>query len=387
MKIILFVLSLNTLVFALEIKTDVATNYINFTNFKDDVILDAANEIIYKNKDFEITSKLHLLYSAQYNEKRYLSFKELFISKEYENYAFKLGKIIKFLGELEGYNVADVFNQKDYLYDPFDKSAKSGAYAFLLTKYIEENSLELGIKFYEEDKKFPKLSSPYALPFSYNEELLLSAKRYTPTIHLNYSFTTDELVESETKFIIQHGYDNKRYFTNTTPTTLTQYAYRVNKFILTSNILYEDTIFKLESSYTNVVDEKKVSDYAQLSFGIENNLYDIKGFDITFYNEYYKYFYKNKSLLKNIDISEVYNNDIFSALRLNFNDTKSSELRGGVLYDLDNSESVLKFDIKSRIKDGLVLKAQLLKIVAKKDSVLTPVGNHTRFRFWLTYIF
>jgi len=108
---------------------------------------------------------------------------------------------------------------------------------------------------------------------------------------MTYSFTNEDELQSEGKITILHGYDNKRYFIPKNNTTLVQYAYRVNKLLALLHLIYEDIIFKTELAYTDVIYDKKMSDYTQLSFGLEKGFYDIKGMDSNLYIEYYRYIY------------------------------------------------------------------------------------------------
>lgn len=387
-SVIILALCLSS-VYGYEHKSDITISQVNYSDFSNETLLRGQTELKFENDIFTTKINLEYLYSSEYSERRYLYVNELYITKEYEEYRFSLGKIIKYWGELEGFNIADIFNQKNYLFDPFDKSAKLGSWAFLASKYLEDDVIEFGIKFYEEDQKYPDNLSPY-YPFgsmNYDDDLILSDSKYKPTFHLSYSFSTEELLESETKLIFQHGYDNKRYFIPIDQSTLAQYAYRMNRYLLLSHIVYEDTIFKMELSYTDVISDDKISDYAQLSFGAEKSFYDLAGSDLSLYAEYYRYIYFDDEKIENVDISEIYNNDIFLALKLNFNDVGSSEFKSGILYDVKSKEKVFKIEAKSRIKDSFVISAELLRILPQDNTILSKFDDHTRVMIGLTYTF
>lgn len=382
--VLVFTLCLN----AIEQKTEISTKYISYNDFDNEAIVFGRTDVDIENEYLPIHVGLEYLYSSEYKERRYVMLNEMFVTKDFEDYGFKFGKIIKQWGELEGFNVGDIYNQKHYLLDPFDKSAKLGSIGLSATKYFDENSLELDIKFYEQDLKYPSYLDPYN-PFDmqYSKELNLSNKRYTPSVYVIYNFISDESIDSDSKLIFNHGYDNKRYFVPIDQATLSQYAYRVNKLIYMTNIVYDDTIFKCEMAYTDVIKDELMSDYAQLTFGVEKTLYDLLHADTTLYLEYYNYYYKNNEKLQDVDISEIYNNDIFVALRIDFTDVRSSEIKLGILYDLDNRERVFKIRAKSRIYDSFVLSGEFLQIVAKENTVLSYLGNSSRATFGLTYTF
>ncbi|WP_415397072.1 hypothetical protein [Sulfurimonas sp. CS5] len=380
MKVILFLLLFAMLLNAFENKSSLSIKHINYDKFSDETIVKGNSKLKLHNDIFKADATVEYLYSNEYKERRYIILNELFVTKEYKDYSFTLGKIIKYWGELEGFNIADVYNQKNHLLDAFDNSAKLGSIGLHVTKYFDEDSLEFGVKFYEQDVKYSFISN-------YDKELSYSDERDTPTLHLMYSFATDKSFESETKLILLHGYDNKRYFIPKNQTTLSQYAYRVNKLLFLSNLIYKETILKCEASYTDVISDENMSNYAQLSFGLENNFYDILDIDIGFYLEYYSYLYAQDEKIKNVDISEIYNDDIFLALKLDLTDTRNSEIKGGILYDLKNTEKVFKVEAKSRVIDNLVVDAQYLQVLSEQNTLLYKLGYSTRVILGLTYTF
>jgi hypothetical protein len=266
--------------------------------------------------------------------------------------------------------------KKNYLFDPFDKSKKLGSYNINYTYYFDENSLEAGVKLYEDDLKLPDTSSPYSISnIPYDKNLQSESSKTNPGIYIKYNFLFGDIFQSDNKLILWHGYDNKRYFIPLN-SKLTQYAYMVDKALFFSNIVYDDFIFKIECSYTDVLDDKHISSYSQSGIGFERGFYDIYGSDAYLYVEYYRYDYKDDAKIKLVDISEIYDNDIFTAIKINLNNTDASELKSGVLYDLKNYERVFKTEFKTRVIDSFVLKLEHLKY---KD--------HDRFVFNITYTF
>lgn len=390
MRYFLFISLLSVILCAFEQKTELGVEGIAYNDYNNELVALGNTKLSFENEYFKTDAAVEFLYSSEYKERRYLLLNELYFIKEFNDYRFVIGKELKYWGELEGYNIADVYNQKNYLKDPFDKSAKLGSIGANITRYFNENSLEVGVKFYEQDIKYPQNETPYApLAMNYTKKLQTSDARYTPTLYLKANLVTDELLDSETSLILWHGYDTKRYFIPISSTTLAQYAHRVDKVILLSHIVLGDTILKTELAYTDIIKNKKMSDYTQLSFGAEHSLYDIVGTDITLYGEYYRYLYVDDTKIQNVDIAEVYNNDIFLALRLNFNDVGSSDMKLGVLQDLDKGESVFKVDFHSRVRDDFVLHGEFLKILSSTGNatVLSRFANTQRFIFGIDYTF
>ena len=389
MKIVFsFFLFVSSLV-AYEHKFELGVDGMGYSKYTNEIVANGSATLSFSNDFFQTDAKLEFLYSSEYKERRYLLLNELYITKEFDDYVVSLGKKIKYWGELEGCNVSDIYNQKNYLQDPFDKNAKYGAIGADIIRYFDENSLELGVKFYEDDIAYPQGLTPYSpFPISYDRRLELSNKRYTPTYYLNANLVNDEYLDNEIKVILLHGYDTKRNIILNSHLSLSQYAYRVNKALLLSHIIYSDTIFKTELSYTDVIDYTPMSDYTQLSFGVEKSFYEIAKTDITLYAEYYRYIYGDDTKVKNVDISEIYDNDFFLAMRINFNDVKSSELKLGVLQDLKKNERILKAEINSRVFDSFVLHGEYLHIVSNTvDILLSRFDNSSRFILGVKYTY
>ncbi|DAB30797.1 MAG TPA: hypothetical protein CFH84_02085 [Sulfurimonas sp. UBA12504] len=384
---VVFFLSFTLLLHAIEYKSDITSKYISYDSFANESAMLGSTKLKFDNALFTTNVSVEYFYSSEYKERRYLLLNELYLRKDFEDYSFTFGKSVRYFGEMEGFNIADIYNQKNYILDSFDKSAKLGSWGFFGSKYFGDESLEIGLKFYEEDQKYPTDKTPYtSFSMEYDETLQLSDKRATPTLMLIYSFVSDKLIQTQNKIILLHGYDNKRYFLPLKQNTIAQYAYQVNKYLLLSNAVYKETIFKLESSYTDVLRDTNMGDYAQLSFGAEKIFYDFDGADIGLYSEYYRYIYLQNSL-KNVAISELYDNDAFVAVKLSLNDVHSSEIKGGILYDLHNHEEVYKVEVKSRVVDGFILNAEFLRILPKANTLFSAVGESTRCTFSLTYNF
>lgn len=389
MKSIPLLLLLSLFLFGFEKTIKLQLGGIAYNNYNNEIVTQGDGRFRFENDLFITDAKVEFLYSSEYKERRYLLLNELYITKDYEEYTLRVGKEIKYWGELEGYNIADIYNQKNYMKDPFDKNAKYGAIGADITRYFEENSLEFGVKIYEADNDYPQEETPYA-PFilQYDAHLHVSDSRYTPTLYIMANIVNDTWLENETKLILLRGYDTKRYFVPISLTTLAQYAYRVNKALFLSHIIYNDTLFKTELSYTDVLHDTQMSDYTQLSFGVEKGFYELFSSDMTVYTEYYRYLYKDDTKIKNVDISEIYDNDIFVALRIALNDVGSSELKTGVLQDINKKERVFKIEGNSRFFEKFIIHGEYLNISAKtNDTLLSKFDKANRFTLSLEYTF
>jgi hypothetical protein len=388
-KQLLITLLLYSFLYSYEEKSSLGIDGVGYSNYSNELLLNSTVELKFENEYFKTYTTLEALYSSTYSDKRYLLLNELYLSKDFNEYSFTIGKEIEYWGELEGYNVADIYNQKNYIRDPFEKSAKYGSYGSEFTRYFDESYLSLALKSYEENKEFPQEDSPYN-PYllKYNETLHLEKSRVTPTLYITANITDDTFVESETKVVLLHGYDTKRSVVLLPNNEIAQYAYRVNKALLLSHIIYNDTIFKTELSYTDVINYNSMSDYTQLSFGVEESFYDFFGNDITLYGEYYRYIYSDNSKIKNVDISELYDNDLFLALRLTLNDTQSSEVKVGILEDMTKEERIMKVNFTTRVVDKYIVNIEYMGVEsAKESSVVSGFGDFSRAIFGVKYLF
>ena len=360
--------------FGFEQTSNITLEYANYTNYKNETVLLGDTKVKFSNNYFNTNITLDYMYSLAYKDKRYFDINELYFTKDVGDYSFTFGKSIKFLGELEGFNLTDIYNQRNNLKNPFDDKIKLGSFGLDITKYFDDDYIQIGVKLYEQDLEFLKNTEPYSvLKINYDKSLQTKHTKYTPSLYFLYNFATDE---SENKIIIYHGYDNKRYFTFKDAITLQQYAYEVNKLLFTSHLIHNDIIYKLELAYTDVINDAFVSDYTQFGIGFENNFYDINEKDLSLYMEYYRYIYENNSKIKYVDISELYDNDIFLALKLNFNDVKNTELKGGILFDADTKEKIYKIELKTRVNDTYLIKTQL-----------SSIDNIKKVSFNITYSF
>ncbi len=375
---------------AFEQKTQIAAGYNFYDPYGNEAVTFGRSELAFENGYFRTNAAVEYLYSGEYADRRYVLLNELYVSKDIGDYRFVLGKKIEFWGETEGFSFADIYNHRNYLYDPFDKDAKYGSVGASVSRFFDEDTLTLGLKLYEADIPYPEAGEPYhPFPFDYDAGAHFSLSRYSPSVYLSYEHVFSGAVDAQTRLILWHGYDNKRIFLPVGPDTLAQYAYRCGKAMLLADAVYEDYIFKTEMTYTDVIDEPRVSDYAQFSFGLERSFYDIAGTDVTLYGEYYHYHYADGGKTENVDIAELYDNDVFGAVRIAFNDTGDSSLKAGVLADVKNGERFYRAEASGRLFERFVARAEYLCLTAARSDAtpMTYIGDTRRFGLSVAYTF
>jgi len=373
---------------AAAFKSTAALSYVGYEDAENDLRASGELSVKLHKENIDAEASLIFLYSRQYDAQRYIDLQTLYGSYTHDVWRIEAGKRLLYWGELEGYNIADIFNPKNYLYDPFDQSAKRGSWSVAVQRYFGEDVLEVGAKLYEEEREFGNVGDPfYPLPLPYDASLQHEKSRYDPSLYLSYTLSSDVWVESESRMIFWHGYDNKRYFMPDSLGRLHQYAYRVDKALFLSHVVYNDTIFKCEAAYTWVNDDRQMSDYWQFGIGAERSVYDIAGTDVTVYAEYYRYGYADEGKVEQVDISELYNDDLFLAAKLNVNDPRSSEIKAGMLYDFTHDEKLFKVELRTRVQDSLVVEGALLRLIPSQETLLGSLNERTRLDVTLSYSF
>lgn len=371
-----------------EFKNEIGLSSVSYDHSRHDIQCMGNSELTYTRDHMEGKVHLSYLYSREYSKQRYLYLDEFYMKKDMGDYRIEAGKRILYWGELEGYNITDIFNTKNYLKDPFDTSAKLGSWSLSLYRYIENNVIEAGIKFYEDDQNLGESQTPYyPLPLPYDSALHTQKNRYTPSFYLSYGWSSDTEIESENRIILWHGYDAKRDIVSVSPRRLSQYAYQVNKALFLSHVLYGDTILKVEGSYTDVIDYPSMSDYWQVGIGAEQGISDLRGMDLTFYAEYYTYGYGKKHRHEEVDISEIYNNDLFLACKMDLNDVGGSTLKAGMLYDLKHGEKIFKAQVHTRIMDRFILEMEVLRFLRVQGTLLGRMDDSSRISVDIHYTF
>ena len=287
--------------------------------------------------------------------RRYFDATDLYYKHEFENSDLLIGRNTRFWGAMEFYNHTDVFNSKDLRDNPFDYDSKIGANNIAYTQYFENSELSVIVKVHEERQRVQDLESVNRfVPAIYDDALETQESRDRPTVYLKYSGSGDE-VQLDYSFIYQNGYDEQRYLAPVAG-KLKQHAYLVDKVMGYATLVSGETIYKTELAYTKSKEEK-VSDYAQISLGVEHTLYGVLGkSDLGLLAEYYKYKEEDKSKLGAKEFGNLFADDVTLGFRLTLNDSADSDILGGVAVDRDNSEKIMFVEYNTRLVEKYKLK-------------------------------
>ena len=318
---------------------------------------------------------------ADKNERSFVRLDEAFVRYEFENDTLMLGNNIRFWGALEVRNIADAFNPVDFRQDP-SESDKMGVWNAAYTHYFEMGELSVIVKFYEPDQ--PMAAYPYAYYFLppalfnpmtgaplgavvYDDALKSEKSRYYPSTYLKYSASTQWEYALDYAVIFEHGYDSQHYFSANpplgTPTangqyTLSNNVYLVNKILTYNTLVIDDALIKFEGTYTDVIDSKVISDYMHLGLGIEYTLTAVMGEgDLGLLSEYYYYDTFEAGRYSDLELFEIFEDDLFVGFRYTFNDAGDSSILAGALIDLRYEEQSYSIKYETRLFDVLKLKA------------------------------
>jgi len=361
-------------------------------------------EVTYARDSFESIVKLSaqqdyhdLQSSSDHNDRSFIRLDEFYGKYDFSDAQIMAGKSIRFWGALEADNIVDAFNPDDLRSDLFDAD-KLGVWNLSYTYYTDTGELALILKVHEQDQAMP--ANPYVYYFfpafvNYDKDLRTKKSKNRPSVYLQYSGSTESENPLDYALIFEHGYDSQRYFIsdgplNGSPVNFNTHAYLVNKLMSYNTLVIGSTLFKLEALYTDVIDEKKISDYYHLGVGVEHTLAQFHDqADLGLIAEYYKYNTLDDEKFSDLDLFEVFQNDLFLGLRYSFNQGNDSTLIGGAIFDMDYNEQSYYLEYESRLAETFKLNLDYRYIEPSQNSLTAfhLMRRHQRLSLKLGYYF
>ncbi|NQY21300.1 MAG: hypothetical protein HRT40_08310 [Campylobacteraceae bacterium] len=403
MKILLiFILFYSFLNAEVEFKSSIAIDAQMFSSNKSSVNKTSSN-ITFEQKlslkksfndsfyfvEFYAQEDLSDFTSKKDNKRSYLRLNELYYQKDFPNDKILFGKSIRFWGSLEAKNITDVFNQQDLRIKP-SKTDKKGAYNIEYTHYYDDSEISIIVKIHEENNDMASSSYYYNnLPLKYSKKLKSKSNKNRASIYLKYTGSLSEDIYLDYSFIYLNGFDSQRYL-SIENNTFSQNIYLVNKFINYYTLVSDSTLYKLEFVYTDILNDKKISNYIHTALGLEHSL---EAFDnsseLSLLAEYYYFKNLENNKLGDKNLGKVFQNDLFLALRYKLNDFRDSTFLLGTLIDSEYSEQSYSLEYESSLIDSLKLKINLDYINALKNTntVYSSFSNSKTISFNLSYHF
>jgi hypothetical protein len=306
------------------------------------------------------------------SRRRYFDATDLYYKHEFENSDLLIGRNTRFWGAMEFYNHTDTFNTKDWLDNPFDYDAKLGANNITYTQYFDNSEFSVLAKVHEIGQKVQDQKSVNNFfPSSYSDRLETQKSEDRPTFYLKYSASAED-TQLDYSLIYQNGYDEQRYLAPV-GRELRQHAYLVDKVMGYATLVSGETIYKTELAYTKS-DDEKVSDYGQISVGLEHTLYGVWGkSDLGLLAEYYKYNAKDENKLGAKEFGNLFANDVMLGFRLSVNDSADSDVLAGMAIDRDNQEKLIFAEYNTRLLEKYKLKLSYQHLAPKEGSTFQEV--------------
>ena len=334
---------------------------------------------------------------AKDTHRSYARIDELYGEYEFDDSQVLVGKSIRFWGALEVRNIADVFNPYDLRADPFYKT-KLGVINAEYTRYTETGELSFIVQLYEQPREmsaYPYVYYYFPKNITYSKDLKTQHGRYRPNIYVKYSDSYEgDAYSLDYNVIFQNGYDSQRYYTThltaNNEIETNEHAYLVNKFITYDTLVSGATLYKLEAIFTDVLNNDQISDYSHLGLGVEHTIpqvYDEA--DLGLLAEYYSYDTIDGSKRNDLQLFEVFQNDLFLGVRYSFNKGDDSTIVGGGIFDLDYDEDVYYFEYNTRIADSYKITFDYHYIEPSKHyaTVFNLMGRHQRISLKVGYYF
>ncbi len=312
--------------------------------------------------------------SDEKNKRSFVRIDELYGKYNFENDMLFGGRNIRFWGALEANNVVDVFNTKDMRTDGLDPK-KQGAWNVAYSHYFGNSEIALIAKLYEEKQKMAAYPYVYyffpeqlgGISMVYDPDRRSTESLYYPTLYLKWSGSTESDYPIDYAFILQHGFDAQRAFVlepdlSAMTNTLYQEVFLVNKFMTYDTMVVGSTLLKIEALATDVIESnvtsigKTVADYYQFGIGVEHTLTGFAGeADLGLIAEYYYYntFDSGPDIATDLDLFQVFENDLFLGLRYTFNDSADSSVLAGAVIDLQYREQSYSVKYETRYFDVL----------------------------------
>ena len=329
-------------------------------------------ELKQKTADGQMVLNAEAFYDKDDENRRYVDVNDLYYKHEFENSDLLVGRNTRFWGAMEFYNHTDVFNTKDWLDNPFDYDSKIGSNNIAYTHYFDNSDLAVIAKIGEARQRVQDTKSVNNfLPANYNDTLVTQKDENRPSLFVKYTGSAEE-VQLDYALIYENGYDEQRYLAPV-GVSLQQHAYLVDKLMGYATYVEGETIYKTELAYTKS-DDEKVSDYAQLSAGVEHTFYGVIGkSDVGLLAEYYRYEEEDDAKLGAKAFGNLFDNDVSLGFRVTLNDSADTDILGGLAVDEKTQEKLFLVEYNTRLDNRYKLGLAYQHLEPAEGSPIQPL--------------
>ena len=320
---------------------------------------------------------------------------------EYENseWELRLGIDRVFWGVGEVANLVDIINQTDLVDDPEGKS-KLGQMMIHYTWLGDWGAVETFATTDHRNRTYPGVKGRLRseLPID-NDAATYESDRGDD--HVDYAIRySNSIGSADIGFSAFKGTSREPVVSpippppanpSTNPTKLYPHYEQIRQYGFDTAVTVGDNLLKLElihrenASYFDAASRTlKQQDYSAHLIGGERTIYEIfdSNYDLTVLAEW---LYDERG----VKSPSQFQDDIFLAGRIAFNDSRNTELVGSIIQDRRFNTQVLTFEVSGRINDEWSHEVEWVDFIRsdKRDSVMYSTRRDSYIKFSLVYGF
>ena len=298
------------------------------------------------------------------------------------SWELRLGVDRVFWGVAELHNVVDIVNQVDLVEHPRDRP-KLGQPMAHLTISGDWGIAESFVLPYHRKRTFPGRTGRHRSSLMIDENALYesAAEEHHVDFAFRYSNSVDLLDIGLSAFV---GTNREPVFLvgpqagplAASDAPLIPYYEQIRQFGVDAQLTTEPWLYKLEAIYRtgarNLLNREE--DYGASIFGLERTFYALfdSRIDLTFLAEWH---YDDRERRA----TSAWDNDLFIAGALAFNDVASTELVTGILGDLRHDYRALSAELKHRLSTGWSMRLEGIAILSADPQDLTYEGRRDSY--------
>ena len=280
-----------------------------------------------------------------------------------QEWEVRLGVDRVFWGVTESRHLVNIVNQVDLVEHPYKEPTMGQAMAHI-TMSGDWGAVELFGMTWHRARTFPGKSGRLRFPLIVDNKRVSyesDAGRWHPDFAARYSRSAGDMDVGVSVFdgnnrdpLLLSGIDR-----NGGPILVPDYE-RIRQFGLDAQLTAGSWLFKLEAlGRAGARDRRGVEeDYVASTLGAEYTVYSVTGSaaDLSLIGEW-NYDGRGRNA------TNIFQNDLFLAARLAFNDIQSTEVLGSMMNDFDTTTRVLTFEVNRRISGRFSLHLEAIALL------------------------
>ena len=296
-----------------------------------------------------------------------------------QGWEVRLGVDRVFWGVTESRRLVNIVNQVDLVEHPY-KEPTLGQPMAHLTLSGDWGAVEVFGMTGHRARTFPGRSGRLRFPYIVDNERVSyesDAGRWHPDVAARYSRSAGNMDVGISVFdgnsrdpLLMPGVDRMGL-----PVLLPEYD-RIRQFGLDAQLTAGPWLFKLEAlGRAGARDRRGVAaEYAAATMGGEYTFYSVigSGADLSLIGEW-NYDGRGRNA------TTIFQNDLFVAARLAFNDVRSTEVLGSVMNDIDTTTRVLTFEFNRRLSGRFSLRVEAIALLDVDPADLSYASRRDSF--------